>query len=77
MDARRPTDQSRDLDPKRPNGRGPFRTQAETDDELREVYGWLRQAGRPVLEEGDTVCCYAQSEKAWISDPRMCSGRRS
>jgi hypothetical protein len=22
-----------------------------------------------VLEEGATTCCYAQSEKSWISDP--------
>jgi catechol 2,3-dioxygenase-like lactoylglutathione lyase family enzyme len=44
--------------------------QAETQDELREVYGRLQRAGRPVLEEGEMVCCYAQSEKAWISDPQ-------
>jgi hypothetical protein len=44
--------------------------QAETSDELQEVYGRLRQADRPVLEEGATTCCYANSEKAWISDPQ-------
>ena len=44
--------------------------QAETPDELQEVYGRLRQADRPVLEEGATVCCYAQSEKSWIADPQ-------
>jgi catechol 2,3-dioxygenase-like lactoylglutathione lyase family enzyme len=44
--------------------------QAETADELQEVYGRLRQAGRPVLEEGETVCCYAKSEKSWIADPQ-------
>jgi len=44
--------------------------QVETPDELQEVYGRLKQAGRPVLEEGATVCCYAQSEKAWITDPQ-------
>ena len=47
-----------------------FGIQAESKDELDEVYGRLLQAGRPVLEEGDTVCCYAQSEKAWIADPQ-------
>ena len=26
-------------------------------------------ADRPVLEEGATTCCYAQSEKSWIADP--------
>jgi catechol-2,3-dioxygenase len=44
--------------------------QAETDDELREVYGRLHQADRPVLEEGAATCCYAKSEKSWISDPQ-------
>jgi catechol 2,3-dioxygenase-like lactoylglutathione lyase family enzyme len=44
--------------------------QVETVDELQEVYGRLRQADRPVLEEGATVCCYAKSEKSWITDPQ-------
>jgi hypothetical protein len=44
--------------------------QVETPDELQEVYGRLQQADRPVLEEGATTCCYANSEKAWISDPQ-------
>jgi catechol-2,3-dioxygenase len=44
--------------------------QVETRDELHEVYGQLQQAERPVLEEGATTCCYAQSEKSWISDPQ-------
>jgi len=44
--------------------------QVETPDELREVYGRLQRAERPVLEEGATTCCYHQSEKSWISDPQ-------
>jgi len=44
--------------------------QVETADELTEVYGRLRQAEGPVLEEGETTCCYAKSEKAWTSDPQ-------
>jgi len=44
--------------------------QAQDADELAEIYGRLQQADRPVLEEGATVCCYAQSEKSWISDPQ-------
>ena len=43
--------------------------QAEDGAELSEVYGRLKVAGRPVLEEGRTTCCYAQSEKSWVSDP--------
>lgn len=44
--------------------------QAEDEGELREVYGRLKEAGGPVLEQGETVCCYARSEKSWISDPQ-------
>ena len=43
--------------------------QAEDPGELAQVYGRLKQAGRPVLEEGATTCCYAKSEKSWVSDP--------
>ena len=43
--------------------------QVEDQGELAEVYGALAAAGRPVLEEGATTCCYAQSEKSWIADP--------
>ena len=43
--------------------------QVENSDELAEVYGRLKAADRPVLEEGATTCCYAKSEKCWISDP--------
>ena len=43
--------------------------QAEDPGELAEVYGRLKSADRPVLEEGRTTCCYAKSEKSWIADP--------
>jgi len=43
--------------------------QVESTDELSEVYGRLKAADRSVLEEGQTTCCYAKSEKSWISDP--------
>lgn len=39
-------------------------------DELHEVYQRLERADAPVLEEGETVCCYAKSEKSWIQDPQ-------
>jgi catechol 2,3-dioxygenase-like lactoylglutathione lyase family enzyme len=44
--------------------------QVEDGAELQEVYGRLAQAEAPVLEEGKTTCCYAQSEKSWIADPQ-------
>ena len=43
--------------------------QVENEDELQEVYGRLKAANRPVIEQGKTECCYAKSEKAWIGDP--------
>jgi len=43
--------------------------QVESKDELDDVYGRLREAGGAVLEEGQTTCCYARSEKSWIEDP--------
>lgn len=44
--------------------------QVEDAHELDEVYGRLRTAERPVLEQGATTCCYAKSEKSWIADPQ-------
>lgn len=43
--------------------------QVEDADELVEVYGRLSQAGGPLLDQGETTCCYAKSEKTWIRDP--------
>ena len=43
--------------------------QVESAAELGQVYGRLKAAERPVLEEGATTCCYAKSEKSWIADP--------
>src|SRR5215831_18589895 len=43
--------------------------QVEDQAELGEVYARLDQAGGEVLTQGETVCCYAQSEKSWINDP--------
>jgi catechol 2,3-dioxygenase-like lactoylglutathione lyase family enzyme len=43
--------------------------QAENADELKEIYGRLREAGGTVTEQGQTTCCYAKSEKSWIDDP--------
>ncbi|HVM78003.1 MAG TPA: ArsI/CadI family heavy metal resistance metalloenzyme [Stellaceae bacterium] len=43
--------------------------QVEDEAELAEVYGRLKSAEGPVLEEGATTCCYAKSEKSWIVDP--------
>src|SRR5215469_17526117 len=44
--------------------------QVEDRAELVEVYDRLRRAERPVVEEGETTCCDARSEKSWIDDPQ-------
>jgi hypothetical protein len=43
--------------------------QVENSTELNEVYTRLHQAGGTVIEQGQTSCCYAKSEKAWLDDP--------
>jgi catechol 2,3-dioxygenase-like lactoylglutathione lyase family enzyme len=43
--------------------------QVEDEGELVEVQGRLKCAEGPVLDEGLTTCCYAKSEKSWITDP--------
>ena len=43
--------------------------QVENQDELHEVYDRLHTAGGKVIEQGQTNCCYAKSEKSWIDDP--------
>jgi hypothetical protein len=43
--------------------------QAEDKSELNEIYARLQKAGDNVIEQGQTNCCYAKSEKSWIEDP--------
>jgi hypothetical protein len=44
--------------------------QAEDETELAEVYDRLARAERPTIEEKDTTCCYARSDKQWVADPQ-------
>ena len=43
--------------------------QVQDKDELNEVYARLHKAGSDVIEQGQTTCCYAKSEKSWIEVP--------
>lgn len=43
--------------------------QVENDEELDEVHARLKSAGGPLVKQGETTCCYAQSEKNWTFDP--------
>ena len=53
----------------RPAGLDHLGIQVEDKDELNEVYGRLHNAGGNVIEQAQTNCCYAKSEKSWIEDP--------
>ena len=43
--------------------------EVDSPEELDAAYARLEKAERPVLKEGKVTCCYARSEKAWITDP--------
>lgn len=43
--------------------------QVEDEQELAEIRGRLKKADLTMVEEGETVCCYARSDKSWIQDP--------
>ncbi len=44
--------------------------QVETQAELHEVGARLCEAAAPVRVEGEVTCCYARSEKSWVTDPQ-------
>ena len=43
--------------------------QVDADTELAEVRERLKAKDVPLTDEGETICCYARSEKSWIQDP--------
>lgn len=43
--------------------------QVEDDAELTELRERLKRSEMEVVDEGETVCCYARSDKSWIQDP--------
>ncbi|MGD9729030.1 MAG: ArsI/CadI family heavy metal resistance metalloenzyme [Nitrospiraceae bacterium] len=43
--------------------------QVEEKAELTELRDRLKAGAMGVVDEGETVCCYARSEKSWIQDP--------
>jgi catechol 2,3-dioxygenase-like lactoylglutathione lyase family enzyme len=44
--------------------------QVESDKELKSVRQNLIAAQAPILEENEKACCYAKSDKYWITDPQ-------
>lgn len=43
--------------------------QVEEEQELDEIRQRLKTGNLPVAEEGETLCCYAKSDKSWVLDP--------
>lgn len=43
--------------------------QVDEDAELNDLRGRLQKADMAVVNEGETVCCYARSDKSWVEDP--------
>jgi len=44
--------------------------QADSADELAELKARAQRADLSLLDEGETTCCYARSEKHWVTDPQ-------
>lgn len=44
--------------------------QADTAEELAELKARAQAADTALLDEGATTCCYARSEKHWVTDPQ-------
>ena len=44
--------------------------QTDNADDLAEMKARAAAAGVALLDEGQTTCCYARSEKHWVTDPQ-------
>ena len=44
--------------------------QTETAEELIELKSRAQAADLALVDEGETTCCYARSDKHWITDPQ-------
>jgi len=43
--------------------------QVDTDEELRGMQAQLRAADARMIQEDEQPCCYARSDKYWVTDP--------
>jgi catechol 2,3-dioxygenase-like lactoylglutathione lyase family enzyme len=43
--------------------------QVDSGDELEALHGQLEAADRSVVADMDASCCYAKSDKYWVTDP--------
>ena len=44
--------------------------QTDNEEELVELKERAQAADMAILDEGETTCCYARSEKHWVTDPQ-------
>jgi hypothetical protein len=44
--------------------------QTDNADDLAELKSRAEAADMALLDEGETTCCYARSEKHWVTDPQ-------
>ncbi|GAB3189677.1 ArsI/CadI family heavy metal resistance metalloenzyme [Hydrogenophaga aquatica] len=44
--------------------------QTDNEQELQELKERAQTADMTLLDEGQTTCCYARSEKHWVTDPQ-------
>jgi lactoylglutathione lyase len=44
--------------------------QTDTEEELAELKARAQAADMALADEGETSCCYARSEKYWVTDPQ-------
>ncbi|MCL6417672.1 VOC family protein [Aestuariirhabdus sp. Z084] len=43
--------------------------QVDQGPELDTLRGRIKEADMSIFDEGETVCCYARSDKSWVKDP--------
>lgn len=51
------------------NGVDHLGLQVDEEHELGSIRERLKEADMSLFDEGKTVCCYARSDKSWVTDP--------
>lgn len=44
--------------------------QVDADEELQAIHDRLDTAGQAMVSQENTTCCYARSDKHWVTDPQ-------
>ena len=54
---------------RQPVGVNHLGVQVDSDEELRAMQTQLRSADARMIQENEQPCCYARSDKYWVTDP--------